>query len=156
MSNFCKNCGTELKDGAKFCTACGQRVEQEVTVKAGAGNSFHGDISSRSIPLALILSFVTCGIYAFYWEIKMTDEVNALLGKSNATSGLMAAIYTLITCGIYGIYWLYKMGENVEVLKGKTDSNTGILYLIMGLFGLGIIPFALIQDTINDKVDSAF
>lgn len=156
MSKFCKNCGTELKEGAKFCPNCGQNVEQQIVIRDGAMRDNAGGVSKRSIPLALILSFVTCALYVFYWEIKLNDEVNELLGKKDATSGLMAVIYTIITCGIYGIYWLYKMGENVEELKGKTGGNTGLLYLIMGFFGLGIIPFALIQDTINDKVDGLY
>lgn len=156
MSKFCKNCGTELKEGAKFCPNCGQNVEQQVAIRDGAIRGNVAGVSKRSIPLALILSFVTCALYVFYWEIKLNDEVNELLGKKDATSGLMAVIYTIITCGIYGIYWLYKMGENVEELKGKTGGNTGLLYLIMGFFGLGIIPFALIQDTINDKVDGLY
>lgn len=88
-------------------------------------------------------------------EVKLTDEMNKLLGKTNATSGVMALIYTIITCGIYGIYWLYKMGQNVDEVKGKTG-DTGILYLILGFIGLGIIPLALIQDTINDKLDGVY
>lgn len=156
MSNFCKNCGTELKEGAKFCTNCGQGVEQQVAIREEVMSGNANGVSKRSIPLALILAFITCGIYGLYWECKMNDEVNELLHKKDATSGLLAVIYTMITCGIYGIYWLYKMGEDVEVLKGKTGANTGLLYLIMGIFGLGIIPFALIQDTINDKVDGLY
>ena len=156
MSKFCKNCGTELKEGAKFCTNCGQKVGQELAFRDKMLSGNTSGISKRSIPLALILSFVTCALYLFYWEIKLNDEVNELLGKKNATSGLMAVIYTIITCGFYALYWLYKMGENVEELKGKTSGNTGLLYLIMGIFGLGIIPFALIQDTINDKVDGIY
>ena len=27
MGNVCKNCGTELKDGAKFCPECGTQTE---------------------------------------------------------------------------------------------------------------------------------
>jgi len=88
-------------------------------------------------------------------EVKLTDEMNKLLGKTNATSGVMALIYTIITCGIYGIYWLYKMGQNVDEVRGKTG-DTGILYLILGFIGLGIIPLALIQDTINDKLDGVY
>lgn len=155
MSKFCKKCGTELNDDAKFCTSCGERMEQEVVVRSNiTGNSFPG-ISKRSIPLAIILSIVTCTIYMLYWEVKLTDEMNKLLGKTNATSGVMALIYTIITCGIYAIYWLYKMGQNVDEVKGKTGA-TGILYLILGFIGLGIIPLALIQDTINDKLDGVY
>lgn len=159
MSNFCRNCGAELKPEAKFCTSCGQKVEQVSAVSVAtstntnSGNNFnHSGITRRSIPLAIILSIVTCGLYGIYWQVKLNDESNELAGKTNATSGVMAAILSIVTCGIYYLYWMYKMGENVEKIKGKSG-DTGILYLILGLLCLGLIPMALIQDTINDKVD---
>lgn len=31
---FCQNCGAELKDGAKFCSECGAKVEAPVQVPA--------------------------------------------------------------------------------------------------------------------------
>lgn len=155
MSKFCKKCGAELNEDAKFCTSCGAKQEQEIVVRNNVtGNSFPG-VSKRSIPLAIILSIVTCALYTLYWEIKITDEMNTILGKTNATSGVMALIYTIITCGIYGIYWLYKMGQNVDEIKGKTG-DTGILYLILGFVGLGIVPMALMQDAINDKLDGVY
>ena len=131
MSKYCKHCGAELIPNARFCTTCGKSIEQ------------------------VDLSIVTCGIYTIYWQIKLTDEMNTLLNKPNATSGLMAFIYTIITCGIYFLYWLYKMGDNVDALKGKSG-DTGILYLVLGLLCLGIIPMALAQDAINDKADGLY
>ena len=28
MSKFCKNCGAQLKDGAKFCASCGRKTQE--------------------------------------------------------------------------------------------------------------------------------
>lgn len=109
----------------------------------------------RSIVVCILLSIVTCGIYGIYWMIKLNDELNASAGKTNATSGGMVFLFTLITCGIYGFFWYYKMGENVDAIKaskGMASSNTGILYLVLGLFGLGIINYCLMQDTLNKNV----
>lgn len=176
MSKFCHNCGAELKDDAKFCTSCGQKIAQDseqVNAVANVNNTVanasnpvnnvnnsvqsfnHSGITNRSIPLAIILSLVTCGIYLFYWQAKLTDETNELLGKTNATSGILAVILTIVTCCIYGIYWAYKIGENVDSLKGK-NGDTGILYVILFFLGLGIIPMALAQDAINDKVEKVY
>lgn len=169
MSKYCKHCGAELIPNARFCTTCGKSIEQvdepkleqkiERKVEQNAERKpvmrKEAKVSKRGIPLAIILSLVTCGFYTIYWQIKLTDEMNTLLNKPNATSGLMAFIYTIITCGIYFLYWLYKMGDNVDELKGKSG-DTGILYLVLGLLCLGIIPMALAQDAINDKADGVY
>jgi len=109
----------------------------------------------RSIVVCILLSIVTCGIYGIYWMIKLNDELNASAGKPNATSGGTVFLFTLITCGIYGYFWYYKMGENVDAIKtskGLVSSNTGIIYLVLGLFGLGIVNYCLMQDTLNKNV----
>lgn len=166
MSKYCQHCGAELTPNAKFCTTCGKSIEQvdepkleERKVEQNAERKVvvrkEPMVSKRGIPLAIILSIVTCGVYTVYWQIKLTDEMNTLLNKPNATSGLMAFIYSVITCGIYFIYWLYKMGDNVDELKGKSG-DTGILYLILGILCLGLIPMALAQDAINDKADGVY
>ena len=43
-------------------------------------------IERRSIPLSVILTIVTCGLYGLYWIIKLNDEINQLAGEPNATS----------------------------------------------------------------------
>ena len=45
----------------------------------------------------------------------------------------------------------YKMGEKCDFIKGVQGSS-GILYLLLGIFGLSIVDFCLIQDTINKSV----
>lgn len=118
-------------------------------------NYEEGFSMQRSIVVCILLSIVTCGIYGIYWMIKLNDELNASAGKPNATSGGMVFLFTLITCGIYGYFWYYKMGENVDAIKtskGLVSSNTGIIYLVLGLFGLGIVNYCLMQDTLNKNV----
>lgn len=103
---------------------------------------------NRNIVLCVVFSIITCGIYGLYWMIKMNDEINELAGEPGATSGVMVLVLTLVTCGIYGYYWYYKMGVRSEVIKGQ-QGYLPILYLILGLFGLGIVNYCLMQDTIN-------
>lgn len=109
MSKYCKHCGAELIPNARFCTTCGksieqvdepkieQKIERKVEQNAERKPVVRKEpmVSKRGIPLAIILSIVTCGIYTIYWQIKLTDEMNTLLNKPNATSGLMAFIYTI-------------------------------------------------------------
>lgn len=111
-------------------------------------------VQQRSIPVCIILSLVTCGIYGIYWFICLTDDTNHVAGVEGTTGG-MAFLFTLITCGIYGLYWMYKQGEkldNAKIARGMQASNSGILYLILAIFGLGIVSYALMQDSINKLV----
>ena len=108
----------------------------------------------RSIILSIILSIITCGIYGLYWIYKLVEELNEASGNTNDTGGLAVILFSLITCGIYGLYWYYKAGEKVNTAKtqrgiGPADSSFSILYLVLGIFGLGIISYALIQNELN-------
>lgn len=108
-------------------------------------------LKQRSIVTCILLSIVTCGIYSIYWFIVLTDETNNAVGKPG-TSGVTAFLLTLVTCGIYGWYWAYKQGEKLDEAKnarGIVSSNSGILYIILQLFQLGIVNYALMQDSLN-------
>lgn len=109
-------------------------------------------IQERNIAVCIILSIVTCGIYAIYWMIVMNDDVNRAANDPNATSGGIVFLLSLVTCGIYGIYWCYKMGQQLDraaQIRGTAPSNKGTILLVLCIFGLGIISYALIQDELN-------
>ena len=97
----CSNCGKWCEDRAQYCNSCGSPLGQ-------SGNS--AGIFVRSIPLAIVLTIITCGIYELYWIVKVNDEVNQLAGDRQATTGGMVLLFIIITCGIYGLYWYYMMG----------------------------------------------
>ena len=118
------------------------------------GNVPMGGGTNRSIVLCIVLLFVTCGIYGIYWMIKLNDELNILNGTPEDTSGGMVFLLTLVTCGIYGLYWFYKMGGKVDNIKAgmgmpPSSLSSSILYLLLALFGLSIVDYCLMQDTIN-------
>ncbi|MBQ8591911.1 MAG: DUF4234 domain-containing protein [Lachnospiraceae bacterium] len=108
-------------------------------------------VQQRNVAVCIILSIVTCGIYGIYWFICLSNDANTVSATAG-TSGGMAFLLSLVTCGIYGLYWMYKQGEKIDFAKqkkGMPSSNSGILYLILAIFGLGIISYALMQDSIN-------
>ena len=112
-------------------------------------------VKERSIAVSIILSIVTCGFYSWYWLVCLNDDLNTLTNK-NDTPGGMVLILTIVTCGIYGLYWLYKSGEKIDYLKqskGESPASSPIVLLVLGIFGLGIISYALIQDEINKNAD---
>ena len=83
-----------------------------------------------------------------YWQYKLNDEVNDMAEDPAALGGGMVVILSIITFGIYNLYWFYKMGQKCDYIR-QQDSYSSILYLVLGVFGLGIVSFALIQDSIN-------
>ncbi len=115
-------------------------------------NSF---VPQRSIVTCIILSIVTCGIYGIYWMYTLAEDVKAMSGDPSAPSGGMVILLTLITCGIYGYIWMYKQGETLDRIKssrGMYSTNSGIIYLVLSILGLGIVSYALMQDSINKLV----
>lgn len=109
-------------------------------------------VTEKSIAMCIILSIVTCGIYGLYWLYTLTEDLNALSGDPNATSGGMVILLSIVTCNIYLWYWLYKQGDTVDKVKtsrGLPSGNSGILYVILAFVGLGIIAYALMQNEIN-------
>ena len=110
----------------------------------------------RSIPMSVILVFVTFGIYGLYWMVVLTDEVNYLSGRRFDTSGGKALFFTIITFGLFGIYWAYKMGEKISFIKEMyygRSSNDSIIYTILFILNLEIIIFPLIQNEMNNIID---
>ncbi len=108
----------------------------------------------RSLPISIILTIVTCGIYGIYWFITVTNEVNRL-SETEDTSGGVAFLLTLITCGIYGIYWAYMLGKKVNKLTKMNDDferDYAIIYMVLDIIALDIIVFALAQNEINNTL----
>ena len=116
----------------------------------GEKHSMDRQIVERSIPLYIILTIITCGLFGIYWLIVMADDMNALANDGDNTSGALVFLLTLITCGIYGWFWVYKQGQRIDRLNG-TQANTGIIYIILNVVGLSIVTYALIQNELNKR-----
>ncbi|MFC6334029.1 DUF4234 domain-containing protein [Paenibacillus septentrionalis] len=111
-------------------------------------------IQPRNIPLSIILTLITCGIYGIYWFIVLTDEVGTLSGDPDFT-GLKHFLLTLVTCGIWSLVWAYQIGKHVSAIqyqRGRLVNDNSTIYLILGIFGLGIVTYALVQNEINSIV----
>lgn len=109
-------------------------------------------IQQRNIAIAIVLSLVTCGIYAIIWFVKMVDELNTVSDNREGKSGGTVFLLSLVTCGIYALIWMYKAGDLInaaQAKRGMPQSGNGVLYLVLSLFGLGIVSYALIQSELN-------
>ena len=114
-------------------------------------------VQNRNLAVCIILTIVTCGIYGIYWFICLNNDSNTVSNEPNPTSGGIALLLTIVTCGIYGIYWMYKVGNQLDKAcqqRGMPASTRGVLYLVLSIVGLGIVSYALMQDTINKIVDA--
>lgn len=162
----CKKCGTEVDDRARFCPVCGDPMGLGEAPHApqpprpnyssgdyGNSGGYRAPITVRSIPMAIILSIITCGIYGIYWMYCLVNDLNTASGHETDTSGGMVILFSIISCGIYGYYWYYtaggKVGEIQEYDHRPRDGYLGILYLVLNLIGLGIVSMALIQNELN-------
>lgn len=108
-------------------------------------------VKERNVVVAILLSIITCGIYAIFWFISLTDDA-ARSADVPDFSGGKAFLFTLITCGIYSFFWYYKMGKTLKAANEKAgiDANdNSVLYLILGIFGLGIVNYCIMQSELN-------
>lgn len=125
----------------------------EEAPKTHNGNA--NGIEERNVGLAILFSFLTCGIYTLYWHYKMSEEFRQLTGDPSLPDGAMTILLGIVTCNIYLLYWHYKMGQACDQLKGDPNGNTGVIYLLLMLFGLGIVSLVLEQSAINQAVSAA-
>jgi hypothetical protein len=158
-NQYCDVCGTKTSQGAAFCGNCGASLKKEQTYGEPVKGTIVSDeaartIQPRNIVTAIIFSILTCGIYSIYWFIVLTDDLNRLTNEENDMSGGLSFILNMVTCGIYGYFWAYKMGQKVDKLNNNSSGYSGIVYILLIVFGLQIVSFALMQDTINKTVEN--
>lgn len=161
---FCSNCGANVPDGTQFCVNCGAPVvntdSTTRTAEPNHGNptnsaytgGYRANIKKRDIAVAVILSIVTCGIYALIWFIWIINDLNTAAQTPEDKSAGMIILLTIVTCGIYGYIWLYRAGEKVDRIRnmnGEAPQSSSLLYLLLSIFGLSIVVYCLIQSELN-------
>lgn len=111
-------------------------------------------VQKRDVAIYLILSMVTCGLFAIYWFIVLTDDVDAVTGQPGVGGG-MSFLFALLSCGIYYFYWAYKTGEKLDqarMANGIPSANYAIVFLLLQFFGLSIVTFCIAQGEVNNFV----
>lgn len=121
-------------------------------------NSF-GTVSvlqSRSIALAVILCFVTCGLYSLYWlyaVVKETNSIAASQGKAPVFDAGLAVLLSFCTCGLFSFYLYWKLGKSLGSCKNKHGNqmeDTSIVMMLLAIFGLSIVSKCIAQSQINE------
>ena len=108
-----------------------------------------------SIPLYLILTLVTFGIFNLYWNYLQMEACNGLLKRVEFRFGYWI-LFTLLTCGIYHIFYQYKMGAAIVELQrnynGVLFDALPVISVIVTVLGLSIVVDCIHQHEINKLV----
>lgn len=111
-------------------------------------------VQQRSVGLAIVLYFVTCGLYSLYWMYVLTNDIGRL-NNDQSFSGGKVLLLSIVTCGIYTLFWYYQLGKQLQQAQqnaGLPSSDDSLIYLILGVFGLGIVSMAIAQSNVNKLV----
>ncbi|MGL4382401.1 MAG: DUF4234 domain-containing protein [Bacilli bacterium] len=109
----------------------------------------------RSPISVILLSIVTCGFYAIFFQVTTQDAIRNNYTKENLPSGLSVFLLSIITCGIYGIYWIYKTSVIInELLQdvGAIPPDDVAINTFIGILFTQIGFFAIIQSKINQII----
>lgn len=110
-------------------------------------------VGERSIPLYIVLSLITCGLFSIYWFISMAGDI-AKLREQPEPRGVFDYIIGLITCGIYLLVCYYRYSKyivEIQEKRGLKVNDISVISLILGIF-IGIVSMALIQNELNKIV----
>lgn len=180
---FCTRCGKENEDDARVCVSCGVRfggqdeavpfatakIEERKTAplvqEVGTKDEI---VEVRNQPLlvvgekrnpltVLVLGFLTCYIYLFYWWYVTGADIKRALGREDINPPLELAL-NLLTCSLFSIYLSYKYPKLVLEMQQRanvTRNDTSLLSVLLSLFSLGPIACYVIQTDLNKIWDTA-
>lgn len=117
----CPACATENRDGVRFCSRCGSALPEPVapgyqsaypppgqtpfpgsmqpSASYGGGGGIRGE--RRELPMTILLTFVTCGIYGMFLCYKYPKLINEMQAKRGlpvndiSTVTLLLAVFGL-------------------------------------------------------------
>jgi hypothetical protein len=175
---FCSRCGKENEDDARSCINCGASfsgqdeaapfVISKLEERARTPPLAQGSIAKpeiESIPhqhllvtgekrdplIVLILGFVTCYIYLFYWWYVTGADIKRATGRPDINPPL-ELVLNLLTCSLFSIYLSYKYPKLILEMQEKAHvvrNDTSLLSVLLSLFSLGPIACYIIQADLN-------
>ena len=89
--------------------------------------------------MTLVLTWVTCGIYYWYWMYKASEEINAGLGREEYDPG-MELLLAIVTFGLWVIWWDWRVSESIYEMEqrwGLEPKMEPALMFLTNFFGLG-------------------
>ena len=159
MAN-CPACGEGLVEAAEFCDYCGEKVPGGGGGQS-AGNSSYRDPVSVPVPrdeafvgigMGIVLTILTCGFYALFWQARQFRVLNAWLGREEYGFWKWFLL-SILTCSMYAIYTEYQMSNGIIEIQRKRgwhiNPNLGAICVVVSFFGFPIASMAIQQEEIN-------
>ena len=105
-----------------------------------------------SIPLYLIFTILTCGLFNLYWNYLQMEVCNDLLKRTEFRFGYWL-LFSILTCGIYHIFYQYKMGSALIELQRNYNKPLfdalPVISVVVTVLGLSIVVDCIHQHEIN-------
>lgn len=99
--------------------------------------------------IVLLLGVVTCGLYLIYWNIKVADVVNSVVGQEVVSQPIAIFAGCCYPVNVYFFYLLGKEGlPAVQKRAGITPKDDTTLLLILGFF-IPMVAAMIVQGDIN-------
>jgi hypothetical protein len=143
---ICAACGTDNRDGVKFCSKCGSALPE--VPAAGYPNADYPSPGYQNPGYQNPGYQNPAGYQGGYPPPGQPSYPGAMQASPYGSTGIrgerreigMLVLLTLVTCGIYGIIWWYKMFGEIAADLGRTDINPALeivlIYLTCGLYGM--------------------
>ena len=105
-----------------------------------------------SIPIYLVLTLVTVGIFNLFWNWRQMQACNAMLGRREF-SWLRWVVLSILTFLLYHLYYQYKMGAAIVEIQQNFEvpvfEELPLVSLLATIFGFSIAADCIHQHEIN-------
>ena len=121
--------------------------------------------TNRGIIRYILLTIITCGVYAFWYQHKLAKDINTICeGDGKKTGGLLKLVFFgIITFGVYIFVWYFgvenRLIANAERygVKLSVDGKAIVLWKLFGVFLFGVGPLVaeyIIMNNTNMLADA--
>jgi hypothetical protein len=156
--SFCSNCGLQHKDGFKFCTSCGTKIEPDEQPRTQAyGNTIHYnhlDGAGKSLQtlstFLIVLLYIGIALYVIdlFWAIFKWESYVELVKNDDSISFLIFVPFFLVR-----YFWIYKASQ---VYNEKYDNMEYTPLMAVAWFFIPVanlfMPFLVIKDLCKNNI----
>lgn len=107
-----KSVGNKVSEACTFAADMVERKYDETRYKINTVGSIPPVY--RDFGKGLLLSVITLGIYALYWQYMFVKDLQKIAGEDSIRDYIPAVLIGIVTFGLYMIYYQYKMGKAVN------------------------------------------